>query len=397
MLRRLIFALGLCLMLSLPGSLQAERVHTVRSGQSLARIARRYRVSVTDLRYANRLRRNARLRPGQRLNIPDRFETYVRPGDTITRIARRHDVDAQELARVNRLRRNSRLRAGRKLMLPGYVPQADRNRDWGTPDTPGLVTVARRGERRQLQLVDAQGRVLREGLRGLGEIMRRHEDDPLREPNPRLAWMLARISDHFGGRPITLVSGWRAEGGRTAATSRHVSGRASDIRIRGVGNRTLWEFCRRTANAGCGFYPRSTFVHIDARQRRTQWVDWSRPGRRARYGTLRGPRRRNRRRMPFPRQNAELPFELEIVEADGSVTAWTDHPETESADLEDEEQSDAAPESTDEGDVDEDNALADEGSTNDDETAADAGEAAAAEDDAPGTDGQGTDAEAQAE
>ena len=297
---------------------RANRIHTVRPGQNLARIAHRYRVDVADLAAANRMRRNATLRVGQQLRIPARGEIYVRPGDTLSHIAARHRVSVEDLRRSNRLRRGRGLRAGQRLVLPGYAPEEQADRDWGEPDEPGVVTIVRRGERTRLRLVDEEGRVLREALSELGELMRRHDDDPVQVPNPRLALFLAKLSDHFGGRPISVVSGWRE-------SSRHTTGRATDIRVRGVPNRAVWEVCRRYGHAGCGFYPRSTFVHVDARLRRTQWVDWSRPGQRPRYGTLRGPaNRRRRRRMPRPRQRWDLPVEIVVLEADGSATDFVD-------------------------------------------------------------------------
>nr|MCU0673498.1 LysM peptidoglycan-binding domain-containing protein [Myxococcota bacterium] len=65
----------------------AERTHTVQSGQTLAQIARRYRVEVDDLAAANRLRRNSTLRPGQELRVPSEGEIYVRAGDSLSELA----------------------------------------------------------------------------------------------------------------------------------------------------------------------------------------------------------------------------------------------------------------------------------------------------------------------
>ena len=299
------------------------RQHTVRPGQTLARIARRYRVSVQDLRAANRLR-SARLRPGQVLNIPSEGEVYVRRGETLSHVARRTHVGVEALRRANRLRRGRALQVGQRLLLPGFTPEERVDRDFGDPEVPGRVTLVRHGESVQVQLVDGQGRVHADALPTLATQMRRHDDDVPGDPNPRLALLLARLSDHFGGRPITIVSGFRTAAGYTRETSRHTQGRATDIRIRGVPNRTLWEVCRRIDNAGCGFYPNSTFVHVDARLHRTQWVDWSRPGRRPRYGTLRGPANRRRRRsMPRPRAENELPLDIELV-VDGGFVPFED-------------------------------------------------------------------------
>ena len=324
--------LALCLATALPAA--AEREHRVRPGQTLAAIARRYRVNVADLRAANRLR-SARLRPGQTLTIPDRGVTYVRQGETLSHIARRMHVSVDDLRRANRLRRNARIRPGQRLVMPGHTPREQMNRDYGEPDQPGRVTLLRRSERREVQLVDANGRVLEEGLAVLSELLRRSEEDQAAvRANPRLAVLLARISDHFGGRPIRIVSGFRASGGRTRESSRHTKGRATDIRVSGVPHRVVWEYCRRINHAGCGFYPRSTFVHVDARRNRTQWVDWSRPGRRARYGTLRGPASRRRRlRMSRPRVEQDLELAVRIVSADGTERVFEDRPGVEAHDL----------------------------------------------------------------
>src|SRR5690606_25803189 len=100
---------------------EAERTHTVRPGQTLAQIARRYRVEVDDLAAANRLRRTSTLRPGQELSVPSAGEIYVRPGDSLTELAARHRVTVDELRRTNRLR-GTALRVGQKLILPGHAP-----------------------------------------------------------------------------------------------------------------------------------------------------------------------------------------------------------------------------------------------------------------------------------
>ncbi len=280
----------------------AQRTHTVRAGQSMSRIARRYHVAVWDLALANRLQPSATLRPGQTLDVPPQGVTYVRPGQTLSQIARDHDCSVDELRRLNRLRGG--LRAGRRLVLPGYAPEEpSRPREWGPPPEPGVVRIRRHDEVVRVRLLDAERRVTREGLEQLAALMRQRDEDTPVIPAPRLAVLLAGISDHFGGRELTLVSGRRPARGYTRETSRHVSGRATDIRVEGVGRRELWDYCRTLASTGCGYYPRSTFVHVDVRMQAGQWVDWSRPGGRPRYGNLsrawpsfcRNPRRRGHR------------------------------------------------------------------------------------------------------
>lgn len=281
-----VLALLATLAVALPAS--AQRQHTVRPGQTLARIARRYHVDVWDLALASELRPTATLRPGQTLTIPAPHTTYVRPGQTLSEIARAHDCTIEELMALNRLRRGSTLSVGRRLLLPGYESSSEAStpRAWGAPETPGTVTLRRRDEVITVALLDAERRVTREGVEALAQLMRRHEEDAPELPHPRLPMLLAAISDHFGGREITIVSGRREAGGYTRESSRHTEGRATDIRVRGVPMRVLWDYCRTLADTGCGYYPRSTFVHVDVRGAPTQWVDWSAPGRRPRYGSL---------------------------------------------------------------------------------------------------------------
>ena len=99
-----------------------------------------------------------------------------------------------------------------------------------------------------------------------------------RKPNPRLIRLLARISAHFGGKRMVVISGYRPPSGHTQRSSKHTRGDAVDIRIDGVSNEALRDYCSRFEKVGVGYYPRSTFVHFDVRPTRAHWVDWSRPG-----------------------------------------------------------------------------------------------------------------------
>lgn len=272
----------------LPALAAAQADHTVRSGQSLARIARRYNVSVSSLAGANGLGRNAQLRPGMVLRVPEPGTHYVAQGETLASIARDHQCTIADLTRLNR--NTSTLRIGQRLILPGYEEtrvRAQAESRWGRPRSPGVATLYRRtlDRRFRVRLVDRQNRVRPAAIRRLQELMRyRHGGRLGPTPPRRLVEILARISDHFGGRTITIVSGYRAAGGNTRESSRHVRGAALDIRIAGVPNHVLRDYVRSTfRNVGVGYYPRSGFVHVDVRDRSTYWIDWAGPGERPRY------------------------------------------------------------------------------------------------------------------
>ncbi len=115
---------GQRLVVTPPDSAPASSVITyrVRSGDSLWKIARRYRVTVADLKRWNHLKSNT-LRPGQVLKIHRSpgtgYITYrVRRGDTLEAIARRYGVRVQDLMEVNGIHNPRRLRAGQLLKVP---------------------------------------------------------------------------------------------------------------------------------------------------------------------------------------------------------------------------------------------------------------------------------------
>lgn len=287
----IILKLSFCLLfaafLMVPLELKAKDggdEYRVRSGDTLTRIARRYGVRVENLAAANRISKDSTLRLGQVLVIPESGVIYVRPGDTIGALARTYHTTIDELLEVNNLKRNSIIRVGQELILPGHEPVSG-GRKWGRPKQRGVVHASRiGGATMQMRLLDASGRPRAEARRRLSVLMQHRQTGAKKLPDPRLLRVLTRVSDYFGGRRILIISGYRKPGGYTRDTSRHTAGQALDIRIPGVPNTALRDYCRRLSRTGCGYYPRSTFVHIDVRQRSAYWVDWSRPGEAPIYG-----------------------------------------------------------------------------------------------------------------
>jgi hypothetical protein len=99
--------------------------------------------------------------------------------------------------------------------------------------------------------------------------------------DPGLLSRLQIIADHFAkpGMPerISIVSGYRP--GSTG--SYHASAQALDFHLEGVPNDALVDFCKTLDNTGCGYYPNSSFVHVDVRPAGTghvAWIDTSGPG-----------------------------------------------------------------------------------------------------------------------
>jgi hypothetical protein len=107
--------------------------------------------------------------------------------------------------------------------------------------------------------------------------------------NPRLLWLLQKVADAFPHRAIYIYSGYRPHRDKAQSQghhSQHGEGRAMDIQVYGIPNETLFQYCRKLEDVGCGYYPNSKFVHVDVRKPGTGhafWIDISGPGEPSRY------------------------------------------------------------------------------------------------------------------
>jgi membrane-bound lytic murein transglycosylase D len=111
-----------------------DRLYTVRRGDTLSKIARRYHVKERELVALNNLRSRHRIRAGQVLALPDKPGARapvaiarvkpptdgvyrVRRGDTISRIATRFGLTEAKLVAINGLRNRNQIAVGQRLMV----------------------------------------------------------------------------------------------------------------------------------------------------------------------------------------------------------------------------------------------------------------------------------------
>lgn len=103
----------------------ANRRYQVAAGDSLWTIAAQHQISVDALRRANQLPKDAALQIGQRLQIPTanakaaaktRIHT-VKKGDSLDRIARQYDLPLKDLLKFNGIKADSKLMPGQRLQL----------------------------------------------------------------------------------------------------------------------------------------------------------------------------------------------------------------------------------------------------------------------------------------
>ncbi len=238
----------------------SARVHVVYPGQTLAMIAKRYNVSIEELCKANGLTKHSPIRPKQKLVIPHKGETV--PAVLIKEEPERHaKADEHEPASTS-FKRNPKKR--------GFVSLQSYTGAWHGQAVKGTkaTDVAKTGFERVLAA------------------WRTGQHQPI---NERLIRLVAKVSDHFGGRPIRVVSGFRPYSPtQYTPHSRHNTGHAIDFSIPGVPNTVLRDYCRTLPNVGVGYYPNSSFVHLDVRETPTYWVDFAGPGQAPRYADAQG-------------------------------------------------------------------------------------------------------------
>ncbi len=324
---------------SLAGGAEAQQTHVVYAGQRLGSIAKRYNVTVEELCAANGIKKTAPIKPGQRLVIPDKAskkkggpaspqenpqrtpgkaespksspakETpspivgpprlhIVQKGHTLTAISRRYGVTISAICRASGLNEKHPLDVGQIVVIPDKADRdgsiarkarlsglLDQNTDPNgaghryraylkKPWKKGYVSVFRHQSEWAGFVLGPKGEVLPKANSKINAFMGGGGEGP--NIDERLIRLLAHVSDAFGGRKIRIVSGYRTQS--WVADSKHRHGRALDFSIPGVPNEALRDYLRTLPNVGVGYYPNSSFVHLDVREGSAYWVDYSGPG-----------------------------------------------------------------------------------------------------------------------
>jgi len=170
------------------------RLHKVETGETLADIARHYRVTVPAIELANHLEMHATVPAGFMLNIPAappivRLVHYkVVRGDTLEGIAERFDVTVAELKRWNNIRGSSAPRGSRLRIYAGGSPD-----DSGRSKTKSAVAASGHAAAEQVSAGEAPAGGERQHRVKQGETLYsiahayKITVDNLKEANPFLA------------------------------------------------------------------------------------------------------------------------------------------------------------------------------------------------------------------
>ena len=213
--------------------------------------------------------------------------------------------------------------AGKPTSKPTSKPKANRY------PTVVLYHVNRR-ETVRLRLYDDRGRPVRMNSQ-MNQFLRCHYTGRRYPMNSRLIRLIWETGKAYPGRRIEVVSGYRHPKFAKNPRSPHMRGMATDMRVVGVKNTELRDFFRsKFKQVGVGYYPNSSFVHLDVRKGASAfWIDYSGPGETAQYSSnaaedLRSGRADRWRRTtidPSWADTEQPPEELATTEATTSATA----------------------------------------------------------------------------
>lgn len=298
--------IGLLCFLS-PALASATRTYRVRPGDSLIRIARQHGTTVAALCAANGLDRNQVIRVGQKLVLPDPPGTSQRPApaslskrDSAAPPSTSKPLPAPPQNEVEPP--TSPAQRARSLPSSGKTPS------WAPYSKPpprrGYLDLESTVGRWSGQAVIGHWEIPESARVGISRVFASWRTGEQERIHGRLIRLLARVSDQFGGRKIRIVSGYRERTPHQhTRNSKHNLGRAVDFSIPGVPNEVIRDYLLHTFdNVGVGYYPNSTHVHLDIRDKSTYWVDYSRPGQPPRYVPDRAPvaARKTRTSEPQP-------------------------------------------------------------------------------------------------
>jgi len=266
--------LGSALLFSTAAS--ADVQHTIGKGHTLQAIANRYHVTVKSIMDANHLKDAKHLKIGDTLTIPKADapkKDEAKPGDK--NVAANANVNAKATDKDHDAKAKTAAKDDKKDKDASEKAK-----------TPGVIHIKRQGttEESDLRLTDhASGKLSTSTAKAM-EKMLRFPSGASHPIDARLISLLGVVSNHFGSRKIEVISGFRPyTPTQYTPHSNHNHGKAVDFRIVGVPNEQVRDFCRTLKNTGCGYYPNSTFVHMDVRDSSAFWIDYSKPGEPPRY------------------------------------------------------------------------------------------------------------------
>jgi uncharacterized protein YcbK (DUF882 family) len=292
-----------------PTAASADVTHVVAKGHTIATVAARYHVSVRAITDANPKVNPKRLQIGDTLTIPgvapkagDKAAPAKSEGQAKAAPTGKAAPPAATAAHATGAPSVPALPAhGSPVPAPAQhggargatasanlasAPSGKHGKDsyTGKPKQPNVVHLVRFGTAEEAAVkVSTRGKVPGPALEQFKKLMH-SSSGQTHTPDARLVALLGIVSNHFGGKKIEIISGFRPFSPKQYTPhSNHNHGRAMDFRVQGVPNTVLRDYCRTLHDVGVGYYPNSVFVHLDVRSAPAFWIDYSKPGEAPRY------------------------------------------------------------------------------------------------------------------
>jgi uncharacterized protein YcbK (DUF882 family) len=166
-------------------------------------------------------------------------------------------------------------RSGKMLGWP--VPEKELRAEKPAPPSGNLqIYSLNYKEEAKVNIFNEDGSFSVQALAEINHIFKCRRSGLEHEIDPRLVTILSHVYDHFGGKRIELLSGYRFQ---RRTTSNHFHGAAADIRIPGIDPRKIRSYVETldAGDMGVGWYPKVGFVHVDVRLPPSyRWIDYSR-------------------------------------------------------------------------------------------------------------------------
>jgi LysM repeat protein len=201
----------------------------------------------------------------------------IERGDSLSGIAWRYGTSVKALAAANGITEKQTIRTGQTLVIPQHA-RAGGGDEWLKYASPakkrGRLDFYTLNESRFRGVVVEDGKLLPSAREEISNLLGAKGSHP--QLSERLIRLLVRVSDTFGGRPLRIVSGYRSSS--FFSDSRHKTSEAVDFSIPGVPNEALRQYLLLLDDVGVGYYPNSSFLHLDVRGCSMAWIDYAGPG-----------------------------------------------------------------------------------------------------------------------
>ena len=209
-------------------SKKKKHEYDVNGGDTLFSIARKFKVSISDLAKINKLGANTLIRPGQTLKIPasgyeeaakkaveynNKTVYKVKRGDTLYSIARNYNMRVDTLKKLNNLKKNPKLKKGMELTVlgkPKTIAKRKKVRKYAVRRGDTLWSIARRYGLTVAQLKLLNPKIRTRGLKR-GSILRVSKIDAIKlaksryKRKKRLSGALAKYQRSYGNGSSSSV------------------------------------------------------------------------------------------------------------------------------------------------------------------------------------------------